>query len=131
MEQRIVRRYSACFKQQVVTDLESGRLASLEAAREHYGIGGSQTIPRWLRRYGKNHLLPKVVRVEKPEEADRIAALQRQVSELERALGRTQAQSVLNAEFLKLACRQLGVDPEGFKEKVAGEPSTPPRKPPG
>jgi transposase-like protein len=131
MEQRIVRRYSSCFKQQVVTDLESGRLSSLEAAREHYGIGGAQTIHRWLRRYGKNHLLPKVVRVEKPDEADRLAALQRQVAELERALGRTQAQSVLNAEFLKLACQQLGVDPEEFKKKVAGEPSTPPRKPPG
>ena len=131
MEQRDIRRYSSCFQQQVVADLESGRLSSLEAAREHYGIGGAQTIHRWLRRYGKNHLLPKVVRVEKPDEADRIASLRRQVAELERALGRTQAQSVLNAEFLKLACQELGVDPEEFKKKVGGEPSTRPGKPPG
>jgi transposase len=105
MEQRIVRRYSACFKQQVVADMENGKLSSVTAAQAHYGIGSGQTVVRWLRQYGKNHLLPKVVRVEKPDEADRIAELKRQVAQLEQALGRTQAQNVLNAEFLKLACQ--------------------------
>jgi transposase len=128
MEQRMVRRYSACFKQQVVADLESGKLSSVSAAHAHYDIPGHQSVVRWLRRYGKNHLLPKVVRVEKPGEADRIVELKRRVAQLEQALGRTQAQNVLNAEFLKLACRELGVDPEDFKKKADGRPSTvPPR----
>jgi transposase len=120
MGQRIVLRYSACFKQQVVADLKSGRFGSIQAAREHYGIAGSMTIQKWLRRYGKNHLRGKVVRVEKPDEADQIRQLKREIAELQRALGRTQAENVLNAEFLKLACEELGEDVEGFKKKSDG-----------
>ena len=80
MRGRIVRRYSSCFKRQVVEDLENGRFESLEAARHHYGIGGHRTIQLWLRQYGKNHLQAKVVRVEKPDEADRIREIPRQLS---------------------------------------------------
>ena len=125
MGQRIVRRYSACFRRQVVSDLETGRFDSIEAARRHYGIGGSVTIQKWLKRLGKNHLKPKVVRVEAPDEADRIKHLQQQVKQLERALGQTQAQNVLHAEYLRLACDQLGQDVEGFVKKCDGKRSTP------
>ena len=125
MRERIIRRYSTCFKRQVVQDLETGRFASIGAAREHYGIGGRQTIQRWLRRYGKNHLQAKVVRVEKPDEADQMRQLKRQIAELEQALGQTQAENVLNAAYLKLACEQLGEDVDKFKKKSGGRRSTP------
>lgn len=121
-----VYRYSVCFKRQVVWELESGRFASIEAARRHYDIGGSQTIKGWLKRFGKNHLRAKVVRVEKPDEADRVRQLQRRIQDLERALGRTQAENVLNAEYLKIACEQLGQEVEAFKKKPVGGRSTPP-----
>ena len=124
MRGRIVRRYSSCFKRQVVEDLENGRFESLEAARHHYGIGGHRTIQRWLRQYGKNHLQAKVVRVEKPDEADRIRELKRRIADLEQALGQTQAENVLNAAYLKLACEQLGEEVEKFKKKSAGRRST-------
>ena len=120
----ISRRYSVCFKRQVIADLESGRFDSISAARDHYGIGGAGTIPQWLRKYGKNDLLPKVVIVQKPDERDRVRALKRQVAELERALGQTQAQNVLNESFLRVACEDLGCDVESFKKKVGTERST-------
>jgi transposase-like protein len=125
MGQRIVRRYSACFKQQVVGELENGRFDSIEAARRHYEIGGAMTIQRWLKRLGKNHLKPKVVRVETPDEADRIDQLQQRVRQLEQALGRTQAQNVLNEQYLHLACEQLGQDVETFVKKCDGKRFTP------
>lgn len=125
MAQRIVRRYSACFKRQVVDELERGRFASVEAARRHYEIGGMTTIQNWLKQLGKNHLKAKVVRVEAVNEADRIRDLQQQVVKLERALGQTQAQNVLNAEYLRLACEQLGQEVEGFVKKCDGVRSTP------
>ena len=128
MQQRIVRRYSACFKQQVVADLENGRFGSIQAAREHYGIAGSMTIQKWLKRYGKNHLCGKVMRVEKPDEADRIRQLKREIAQLQQALGRTQAENVLNAEYLKLACEEMGQDVERFKKKSGGGRSTKPPK---
>ena len=117
MEHRTVRQYSLCFKRQVIDDLESGRFGSIDAARRHYGIRGRGTIQIWLRKYGKNHLLPKVVIVQKPDEKDQIRELKRQVAELQRVLGQTQAQNVLNGEFLKLACDQLGCEIEAFKKK--------------
>lgn len=126
MRQRIVHRYSACFKQQVVAALESGRFDSVEQARQHFGIGGASTIQRWLGRYGKNHLQAKVVRVEKPDEADRIRQLKAQVAQLERALGQTQAQNMLNRQYLKLACAELGQEVEVFEKKCDGQRSTPP-----
>lgn len=125
MGQRIVRRYSACFKQQVVAELENGRFDSIEAARRHYEIGGSTTIQKWLKRLGKNHLKAKVVRVETVDEADRIRQLQEQVRQLERALGQTQAQNVLNEQYLRLACEQLGQEVATFVKKCDGQRSTP------
>ena len=53
MRNRVQIRYSACFKQRVISELESGRFASAEAARVHYGIGGSSTIDKWLRTSNK------------------------------------------------------------------------------
>lgn len=125
MVQRTVVRYSSCFKRQVVADLESGRLSSIEAARSHYGIGGGATIQRWLDQLGKNHLQAKVVRVQRPDEVQQMRQLRQRIEELERALGRTQAQNLLHAEYLKQACDALGEDVESFKKKSAGGPCMP------
>ncbi len=128
MKSKTVRQYSISFKRQVIADLESGRFDSMESARLHYGIGGKATIQKWLRKYGKNHLLPKVVIVQKPEERDQIRALKQQLAELQRALGQTQVQNVLNAEFLKIACEELDCDVEAFKKKVGTSRFTKPGK---
>jgi len=125
MQERVVRRYSAAFKQQVVADLESGRFESIGAVRRHYGITGQATVQKWLRKYGKNHLQAKVVRVERPNEASEIRRLKDEIARLQQALGRTQAENLLNAEFLKRACEELGTDAERFKKKIDGKRSTP------
>lgn len=117
-------RYSMAFKQQVIEDVESGRFSSLGEAQRHYGIGGTSTIQKWLRKYGRNHLIPKVVRVEKPGEADEIRRLRRQIQELEKALGRTQLEKLLGDSFLRQACEALGEDVESFKKKAVTRPST-------
>lgn len=124
MRDRIVKRYSVSFKQQVIEELEQGRFRSIGEARAYYDIGGCTTIQKWLKRYGRNHLQAKVVRVEKPDEADQIRELKRQVKQLQQALGQTQAQNVLNATYLELACEQLGEDVEAFKKKSGGKRST-------
>jgi len=130
MIRRVIRKYSDCFKRQVVEELESGRFDSVREAQRHYGVLGADTVPRWLRKYGKNHLLPRVLIVQKPNEKDQIRDLKRQVAELQRVLGRTQAEKVLNEEFLKIACEQLGYDPEAFKKKVDAKRSVKPESDP-
>jgi transposase-like protein len=124
MREPIVVRYSQCFKQEVIAALESGRFGSVEAAQVHFGIKGSGTINQWLKRFGRNDLQRKVVRVEKPDEADRIRELQRQVAQLQRALGQTQALNLLHEEFLKRACELLGQEVEAFKKKSGGASCT-------
>lgn len=111
-------RYSLSFKHQVINELESGRFRSINEAKQHYGISGGKTIPSWLRKYGKNHLCPKVVRVEKPNEQSELRQMKQRIRQLEEALGKTQVENILNQEFLKIACRQLGQDVDQFKKKA-------------
>ena len=67
-------RYSDCFKRSIVEEIEKNGL-SIEDCRRKYGIGGSSTIQKWLKKYGKNHLLNKMVRVETLDEVQKIKAL--------------------------------------------------------
>nr|WP_314287350.1 transposase [uncultured Capnocytophaga sp.] len=53
-------RYSDCFKRSIVEEIEKNGL-SIEDCRRKYAIGGSTTIQKWLKKYGKNHLLNKIV----------------------------------------------------------------------
>jgi hypothetical protein len=64
-------------------------------------------------------LVPKVVRVEKPDEADQIRQLKQEIRQLQEALGRTQLENVLNESFLEIACERLGEEVEAFKKKAA------------
>jgi transposase-like protein len=121
MRQKIVVRYSQSFKQQVIADIESGRFSSIMQAQEHYGITGSATIQNWLNKYGRNHLCAKVVHVEKPNEKDKILELKKQIKQLKEALGQTQAENILNQEFLKIACEEIGQDIDTFKKKAGTE----------
>jgi len=127
MQPSVQMRYSLAFKRQVVAELEAGRFRSIEEVRRHYDIGGTTTVRRWLGQFGKNHLIPKVVRVEKPNEADRIRKLRQEIHQLKQALGETQLHSVLNEAYLKIACGRLGQDVEAFKKKVDTKQSIAPK----
>jgi len=118
MQQRLIIRYSMSFKRQVVSDLESGRFGSIGQASEHYGIKGTTTVRKWLIKFGRNHLCPKVIRVEKPDEQNQVRQLKKQIKQLKEALGQTQAENVINQEFLKIACEEMGQDVDAFKKKA-------------
>lgn len=83
--QRTVIRYSISFKQKVVMEIEEEGLSISQAARR-YGIKGGDTIQTWLRKYGKNHLLNKIVRVEMKGEKDRIKELEQELKKTKIAL---------------------------------------------
>jgi transposase-like protein len=118
MHQRLVVRYSNTFKRHVISELESGRFGSISEAQEHFGIKGGSTITCWLRKYGRNHLCAKVVRVEKPDEQNQIRELKKQVRQLKEALGQTQAEKIIGDAFLEIACEDMGVEVKAFKKKV-------------
>jgi transposase-like protein len=114
---RSVVRYSEAFKLQVVRELEQGRFGSVAEARRAYGVRGSATVDAWIRRFGKDHLLGKVVRVMKADERAEVEALRKQVRELKAALADAHIDSRLDAAYLKIACRAAGIeDVEAFKK---------------
>lgn len=112
-------RYSEQFKLQVIKDIESGRFPTIAAARRHFGIQGIGTISDWLRKYGKNHLLGKVVIVQKPDELDEKKRLKKRIKELEQALVQTQVQSVIHESYFEIVCEENGIkDIEAYKKKL-------------
>lgn len=115
-------RYSEAFKLQVLRELEEGRFATRGEAARVYGIRGCGTIGHWARKYGKQHLLGKVIRVETPKERDEVKDLRKQVRNLQKALSDAHLKGMFDAAYLKIACRAAGIkDVENFKKKHATE----------
>lgn len=121
MERRgkLVVRYSEAFKLEVVSQLESGEVSGISEAKAKFGITGNGTVEKWLRKYGKNHLLPRVIRVENPNEKRRLEELRKENARLKRALADAHMEGVLYRSWLEVACREFGVeDVEAFKKKL-------------
>lgn len=115
----VIFRYSEAFKRKVVDELESGKLRNLSAAREIYGIGGSDTVSGWVKKYGKNHLLGKVVKVETRGEREQLQALKQRIWELEKALSEVTVREVLSRAYFEVLCEEMGVtDIEEYKKKL-------------
>ena len=102
-------RYSDAFKLHVVGEIEKGIL-SIGGAQRHYGIKGNATIQKWIRRLGKNHLLGKVVRVERPDEKDRVRELEKKVRQLESALAQSHVKQLAYEALVHVAEEHYGAD---------------------
>ena len=119
-------RYSEAFKQQVISELETGRFKGPFAAARAYGIKGAETVSGWLRKYGRKDLMARRVTVATMTEADETKALKQRVRELEKALADTHMKELLGEAYLKIACQRLGLEVAEFKKKAATTPSGPP-----
>jgi transposase len=94
-------RYSISFRQKVVREIEEEGL-TIEAAKRRYGIGGGQTIQRWIGRFGKYHLLEKIIRIESMEEKDQVKKMQDEIRKLKEAL----ADSVMAQKCLEAVIQE-------------------------
>lgn len=114
---KTVIRYSEAFKLKVVNELETGKLRCIGEARSLYGIPGDGTVQYWLRSYGKNHLLNKVVTVQTANEQSEIKRLKAENKKLEKTLADLYMDFKLEEAFLKESCRRAGYTVEEFKKK--------------
>lgn len=119
-EVRTFYRYSEAFKQKVVGEIEGGEI-SISRAKEIYDIKGCGTIPYWIKRYGKNHLLNKVVRIEMKDEKDKIKQLKKEKAELERALAKSQLKILRLETIIESAEEDLGIELKKSIEKKDSE----------
>ena len=81
----VIIRYSEAFKLKVVEEVEKRHLTVTEAMHL-YDIKGGATIYNWIRKYGKNHLLKRIVRVQMKDEKDKISELERENRNLKSAV---------------------------------------------
>ena len=117
---KTVIRYSEAFKLKIVSELETGKLSNISEARNRYGITGCDTVQNWLRKYGKNHLLNKVVKVQKVDEQDKLKEQKARIRQLEKALADAHLGSMIDKEYFKMACEVANIDdPEAFKKKLS------------
>ncbi len=121
-KEKTINRYSEAFKQEVVHQVESGQ-GSVQDLRRKYGLSAN-TIQYWIKRMGKLELLPKIIRVEKPNEKDRIKELQRQIRELKESLADTQVDYLIAKNQFLIVCEEQGLDPEEVKKKLKARPSS-------
>lgn len=101
-------RYSISFKQHVVREIESG--LGIEAARRKYGIPGGGSIRNWILKFGKNHLLNKIVRIETMEEKDRIKEMEKEIKRLKFALADSLLAQRCLEEVIKEANKEYKTD---------------------
>jgi transposase-like protein len=111
--------YSEAFKLQVVSELSQGKFATMLQAQKAYGIKGTATIQRWLKKYGREEILPKYVRVETMTEIDELKEAKKRISDLEKALSNSHMDYCLERAFLEIACEQMGTGREELKKNNA------------
>lgn len=102
-----------------VRELEEQDLP-FEEIRRKYGIKGTVTVQKWVRKYG-NGSRGKIIRVEKPEEINELKRLKERVSRLESALADANIDLALERAYTELACERAGLEVEEFKKKAAGQ----------
>ena len=82
---QVTLRYSEAFKLKVVQEIDKGRLTIAEATRL-YEINGRTTIYKWLRKYGKDQVIRRYVRIEMKDEKSILKEKEERIKELESAL---------------------------------------------
>lgn len=102
----------------VVREIEQRDLP-LEEVRRRFGIGGTTTVLKWVRKYG-NGSRGMRIRVEQPEEINELKRLKERVRRLESALADANIDLALERAYTELACERAGIDVEEFKKKRLG-----------
>jgi len=117
MEKRTVKRYSQAFRQQVVREYEAG--SSIYALQQKYGIGGGDTIKRWVARYGVNGYRTEVTLVQTVADQQEFKRMKARIAKLEAALAEHVLENRMLNATLSVAGQALGQDlKKNFSKKV-------------
>ena len=108
MSRKIIR-YSDCFKQSVVSEIEKNGL-TMQQARDSFGIKGTNTIQLWLKKYGRHHLLNKVVRVETKDQINELTQLREENKRLKIAYSELAIDHKLSEKVLEKGDEMMGLD---------------------
>ena len=116
MINRTIKRYSESFKIQVVREYEAG--SNMPALRKKYGIAGTHTITRWIKKYAKEGLRHRLMRIQTAEEINRIRELETEVKELKEAFVKVSLEKLALESTLEVL-QETGVVTEEVKKNAA------------
>jgi transposase-like protein len=115
---REVIRYSEAFKLRLAEDIASGKYKSLEEALRRNGICGGSAVKGWIKRYGREDMLPKRVKAETVNGTGELRAARRRIREPETALSGSRTDCCPGRAFSDIACESLGVSREELKKRT-------------
>jgi transposase-like protein len=115
---RDVIRYSEAFKLRLAEDIGSGKYKSIDEARRRNGIRGGTAVKGWIKRYGREDMLPKRVKAGTVNEIDELKAARRRIREPEAALSGAHMDCCLECAFSDIVCERLGVSREELKKRT-------------
>lgn len=119
---QVIRRYSLAFKKQVVQEYESGETGY--ALQMKYGIGGAQTITRWVENFGREGVRHKLMVIQQPEEQEHVKELEARIAELEKLAAQLSLDKFMLECSLAVAEEELG---HKVKKKSPTSSSTKPK----
>lgn len=119
MKEKIMR-YSESFRRMVVTEYETG--TNIPALKQKYGIRGSETIPRWIQKYGKAGFRHELVRIQKADEINYVRELEKKVDMMEKVIGRMTLEKIKSDTILEILEETYGEEikkniPSGLLEQ--------------
>jgi transposase-like protein len=105
---KTVYRYSICFKEQVIQEVSQG--SSIREVCRRYGIKGGSTVQHWIKKFGREELLSKVIRIEMKGEQDRLKKMESELKATKIALAeKTMALDALET-LIEIANRHYETD---------------------
>lgn len=110
-------RYSESFKLQIIRCIEEEGL-SISAVKQRYSIKGGQTIQSWIKKYGKNQLLNKIIKIQTMDERDELKRLQEENKALKLAYAELSLEHKCSEKVIELADEMFGMD---LKKKYESE----------
>lgn len=117
--QRQNRYFSNSFKKQKVKEIEQNLVTIAEISRE-YQVSRS-SIYKWIYKFSKHRKKGVKQVIESMSDTKKIAALKKQIKELERKVGQKQIEIEFKEKMIELAEEQYGID---IKKNSGSKPSS-------
>lgn len=120
---KVVCRYSEAFKRSVVAEVASGRYTVVEAATAHQVH--FSTVYQWLKQLGGPDTHSRMMRIEMPNERNRIKELEKEKRALESALAQAHMKILLLESTVEVLEEKAGVQVKKKTDTLSSSEPTP------
>jgi transposase-like protein len=103
----------------VVREIEEEGLSYMSAARR-YGIKGGNTIRDWVHKFGKSHIVNKIIRIEMKGEKDEVKRLEEELRRIKEAYADLSLKHQCAEKIIEIANEELHTD---LKKNFGTKPS--------